>query len=60
MLYIEPDVCIDCGACEPECPVAAIFYEDDVPAGDRPFIELNAEMSKVSPPIYERRPPLAH
>jgi NAD-dependent dihydropyrimidine dehydrogenase PreA subunit len=31
MLYIHPDECIDCGACEPVCPVEAIFYEDDVP-----------------------------
>ena len=32
MLYIHPDECVDCGACEPVCPVEAIFYEDDVPA----------------------------
>ena len=32
MLYIQPDECVDCGACEPVCPVTAIFYEDDVPA----------------------------
>ena len=32
MLYIHPDECVDCGACEPVCPVTAIFYEDDVPA----------------------------
>jgi NAD-dependent dihydropyrimidine dehydrogenase PreA subunit len=31
-LYIHPDECVDCGACEPVCPVEAIFYEDDVPA----------------------------
>ena len=31
MLYIHPDECVDCGACEPVCPVEAIFYEDDVP-----------------------------
>jgi len=58
MLYIEPDVCIDCGACDPECPVSAIFYEDDVPDDQRPFIELNAEMSTICPPIYEKREPL--
>ena len=58
MLYIEPDVCIDCGACEPECPVSAIFYEDDVPEDQRPFIELNAQMSKTCQPIYEKREPL--
>ena len=32
MLYIHPDECVDCGACEPVCPTEAIFYEDDVPA----------------------------
>ena len=30
-LYIHPDECVDCGACEPACPVEAIYYEDDVP-----------------------------
>ena len=32
MLYIQPDECVDCGACEPVCPVEAIYYEDDVPS----------------------------
>jgi NAD-dependent dihydropyrimidine dehydrogenase PreA subunit len=32
MAYIQPDECVDCGACEPVCPVEAIFYEDDLPA----------------------------
>jgi len=32
MLYIQPDECVDCGACEPVCPVEAIYYEDDLPA----------------------------
>ena len=40
-LYIDPDECIDCGACEPECPVNAIFPEDDVPAEWHDFIALN-------------------
>ena len=35
MLYIQPDECIDCGACEPACPVTAIFAEDDVPAEEQ-------------------------
>ena len=42
MLYINPDECIDCGLCEPECPVTAIFTEDDVPPDWREYIELNA------------------
>jgi len=42
MLYIDPDECIDCGACEPACPVTAIFAEDDVPANLKPYTEINA------------------
>ena len=41
-LYINPDECIDCGACEPVCPVEAIFYEDDLPTAYRPFLDDNA------------------
>ena len=41
MLYIEPDECIDCGACEPECPVEAIFTEEDVPDEWKPYTEIN-------------------
>ena len=42
MLYIDPDECIDCGACEPACPVSAIFAEDDVPDDQEAFKEINA------------------
>jgi ferredoxin len=42
MLYIDPDTCIDCGACEPECPVEAIFENDYVPDKWKSFIERNA------------------
>ncbi len=42
ILYINPDECIDCGACEPACPVSAIFAEDDVPADQKIFTEINA------------------
>ncbi|MDR0990481.1 MAG: ferredoxin family protein [Propionibacteriaceae bacterium] len=41
-LYINPDECVDCGACEPVCPVEAIFYEDDLPAEYSQFLEINA------------------
>ena len=41
-LYINPDDCIDCGACEPECPVGAIFYEDGLPAEWRQYLQINA------------------
>ena len=42
MEYIDPDECIDCGACEPACPVSAIFAEDDVPDDQQAFKEINA------------------
>jgi ferredoxin len=43
MLYIHPDECVDCGACEPVCPVEAIFYEDDVPPEWKDYTQVNAE-----------------
>ncbi len=43
MLYIHPDECVDCGACEPVCPVEAIYYEDDVPAEWTDYTAANAE-----------------
>ena len=43
MLYIQPDECIDCGACEPACPVTAIFAEDDVPDEEQAYVEINVE-----------------
>ena len=43
ILYINPLECIDCGACQPACPVSAIFPEADVPADQRFFIEINAQ-----------------
>lgn len=41
-LYIQPDECIDCGACEPVCPVEAIYYEDDLPDELAPYLADNA------------------
>ncbi len=43
MLYIQPDECIDCAACEPVCPVTAIFTEDDIPGEWKQFTAINAE-----------------
>ena len=43
MLYIQPDECIDCGACVPECPVSAIYPASDVPAQWKSFIQKNAD-----------------
>ena len=42
MLYINPEECVDCGACEPVCPATAIFYEDDLPGEWAQFSEINA------------------
>ncbi|MFZ9222845.1 MAG: ferredoxin family protein [Actinobacteria bacterium] len=43
MLYIQPDECVDCGACEPVCPVEAIYYEDDVPGQWSEFKGYNSD-----------------
>ena len=56
MLVIDPDECIDCTLCVPECPVEAIFAEDDVPDALREFIGMNAELAKAWPAIIERKP----
>jgi ferredoxin len=55
-LVIDPDECIDCTLCVAECPVEAIFAEDDVPPDQQDFKVLNAELSKVWKPIIERKP----
>jgi ferredoxin len=54
-LVIDPDECIDCTLCEPECPINAIYPEDDVPAGQEAFVALNAELAKGWPVITERK-----
>ena len=53
MLVIHPDECIDCALCEPECPVDAIFSEDEVPEDQQQFFELNAELAEIWPNITE-------
>jgi ferredoxin len=58
-LVIDPEECIDCTLCVAECPVEAIFAEDDVPAGQEHFTALNAELAKKWPVIIERKEPLA-
>ena len=52
-LVIDPDECIDCALCEPECPINAIYAEDEIPAGQESFLELNAELAKIWPNITE-------
>ena len=48
MLVIDPDECIDCAVCIPECPVNAIYAEEDVPADQMNFIKLNVELSRAA------------
>ncbi|MCX7891775.1 MAG: ferredoxin family protein [Burkholderiales bacterium] len=58
MLVIDPDECIDCAVCIPECPVNAIYAEEDVPEGQRDFTALNAELARAWPSITARKDPL--
>ncbi len=46
MLYIDPETCIDCGACEPECPVQAIFEEEYLPEDQKEYARINADWYK--------------
>jgi ferredoxin len=55
MLFIHPEECTECQACIPECPVAAIFGEDNVPPEWREFIQLNAEQAPRHPSITQSR-----
>ena len=55
-LVINPDECIDCGLCEPECPVEAIFAEDEIK--DKSMIDMNLRLSKVWPVISKKKEPL--
>lgn len=55
-LYIHPEECIDCGACEPECPVSAIFPEDDVPKAMESYIAKNKDVFESDhPPVRPAR-----
>ncbi len=58
MLVIDPDECIDCSLCVPECPIDAIYADDDVPADQQQFIELNEVLAKQWPVINEMKDPL--
>ena len=55
MLAIDPDECIDCAVCIPECPVNAILPEEDVPSDQLAFIKLNAELARQWPSITKRK-----
>ncbi|MCC6196082.1 MAG: ferredoxin family protein [Burkholderiales bacterium] len=55
MLVIDPDECIDCGVCIPECPVSAIATEEDAAPPQLEFVRLNAELSKQWPTIIKTK-----
>lgn len=59
ILVIHPDECIDCEACVPECPVEAIFHEDNLPEQWNGYTALNAEMASQWPNITEQKTSLA-
>ncbi len=54
-LVIDPDECIDCTLCEPECPIEAIVSEDDLPPDQEHLLKLNAELSRVWPVINQMK-----
>lgn len=57
-LVIDPDECIDCSLCEPECPAGAIFAEEDLPADQEHYTAINAELTLKWPVITEQKDPL--
>ena len=57
-LVIDPDECIDCDICVPECPEEAIFHEAEMPADQIHFIEINERLSKTWPVIEQPKTPL--
>ena len=54
-LVIDPDECIDCTLCEPECPINAIYSEDDLPEDQKHFRQLNAELAQEWPVITQQK-----
>ena len=57
-LTIDPEECIDCGACEPECPTSAIFAEEEVPEKWSEYVQLNAKLAPEWPVISAKKDPL--
>lgn len=55
MMYINPDQCIDCGACEEVCPMSAIRYDGDLAGDDEKFLDLNAEFFVATGPLKGAR-----
>lgn len=60
-LVIDPKECIDCGVCVPECPVEAIYDEDDLPPDQKVFIEINAQIAASGqwPVLTQQKAPMA-
>lgn len=58
-LVIDPEECIDCTLCEPECPVEAIYSEEELPPGQEQFLEINKDLSRSWPVITHRGEPPA-
>ena len=58
MLVINPEECIDCNLCVPECPVDAIYAEEDLPEDQKEFITLNEQLSQQWPILNTQKPPL--
>src|SRR5438874_13569478 len=59
-LTIDPEECIDCTLCEPECPVEAIFSEEGLPAGQEGFKPPDAELAQLRPVLTEQKDPPPH
>ncbi len=57
-LVIDPDECIDCAVCIPECPANAIFAEEDLPADQRKFVEINADLAQKFETISASKSPM--
>ena len=57
-LVIHPDECIDCALCEPECPVDAIFADDELPEDQEHFLDIAIELAESWPNISEKKDPL--
>lgn len=57
-LVIDPEVCIDCGVCIPECPVEAIVDQKDLPANQSEYLEINARLARQWPLILASQEPL--
>jgi len=57
-LVINPDECIDCAVCVPECPIDAIYADSDLPEDQKVFKEINADLFKIWPRIVKKKDPL--